>query len=230
MTSESVEMYLVMTALLRQGKLPVPLSQLAQHLSVSPVSTNEMCRKLEERGLVEYQPYKGVTLTAEGNTLAQRILRRRHLWATFLTEKLDFEPEEADTIACQLEHVSSDQLTERLASFLQEDPSISSPLAPPQSFHPSANIQPLDSLTAGQQGEVVSILADDVVRDFLRNQGVMPGKLIDVLAVTAERAVLLRMENHCVSLSREIAEHIEVLPVEEEPHPPAILPADHEHG
>jgi Mn-dependent DtxR family transcriptional regulator len=42
---------------------PVPLSKLAEELDISPVSVNEMCRKLQENGLINYQPYKGASLT-----------------------------------------------------------------------------------------------------------------------------------------------------------------------
>ncbi|MCK4314914.1 MAG: hypothetical protein KAX24_04005, partial [Anaerolineae bacterium] len=57
--SESVQMYLVTIARLRVNGQPVPLSQLAQALSISPVSVNEMCRKLQDQELVVYRPYKG---------------------------------------------------------------------------------------------------------------------------------------------------------------------------
>jgi DtxR family Mn-dependent transcriptional regulator len=214
--SESVEMYLVMTAMLRRGKQPVPLSRLAEKLAISPVSTNEMCRKLAERGLVEYQPYKGVTLTPEGNTRAQRILRRRRLWETFLHEKLFLDKQEADAIACQLEHVSSDNLTEQLAAFLAQhtpDNQLPPPIAHPDTTYPMA------SLTAGQRGQVVSIAADDVVRDFLRGQGILPGVVLDVLAVGSDGSMLLEMMDHCLSLSRTIAEQVDVIPSEEPTDP-----------
>ena len=67
-------MYLITVARLRQADQPVPLALLAQELGISPVSANEMCRRLAERALVTYQPYKGVTLTAQGEAMARRVL------------------------------------------------------------------------------------------------------------------------------------------------------------
>ena len=78
--TESTEMYLLRIALLSEEGDPVPISQLAEELDISPVSTNQMCRKLEEKDLVEYQPYKGVTLTLQGEVIALRVLRKRRLW------------------------------------------------------------------------------------------------------------------------------------------------------
>lgn len=67
--SETIETYLAMIAQLRVAtSLPVPMALLASNLGVSHVSANEMCHRLEHKGLLTYQPYKGVTLTAKGET------------------------------------------------------------------------------------------------------------------------------------------------------------------
>jgi len=62
-------MYLITIARLRRAGQPVPLALLAQKLSISPISANEMCRRLAERTLVAYQPYKGVMLTPQGEPI-----------------------------------------------------------------------------------------------------------------------------------------------------------------
>jgi DtxR family Mn-dependent transcriptional regulator len=95
--SESMEMYLVTIARLRTDGEPVPLSLLADTLCISPVSVNEMCRKLQNQGLVLYRPYKGVSLTDEGEQRACYILRCHRLWEVFLAEAVqvtgdDYEP------------------------------------------------------------------------------------------------------------------------------------------
>lgn len=199
--SESVEMYLVVTALERKGDAPVHLSVLAERLAISAVSANEMCHKLAERGLVEYQPYKGVTLTTQGEVLAQRVLRRRHLWEALLTEHLTIEPLEAAEIACQLEHISSDRLIEALAAFLDRSTMAVA--------HPPA-VYPLSTLTAGQQGQVVDTSSDQALRGFLLAQGVQAGTVVDVLAVGSDGAVLLELSGHHLSLAHSVAAHIKV--------------------
>ena len=97
---------------------PVPMAEIAQRLEVSVPSVHEMVNKLSDRGLVTYEPYKGVHLTEPGMEIACRVLRTRRLWATFLVEHLGFEPEDADRQACELEHVTADEAVERLAAFL----------------------------------------------------------------------------------------------------------------
>jgi DtxR family Mn-dependent transcriptional regulator len=113
-------MYLITVALAEEEGRPGPLALagLAQSLAISPVSANQMVRRLADQGLVEYHPYHGVSLTPAGRRAARRVLRGRRLWATFLVAHLGFTPEEADTLACSLEHVTPPEAADRLAQFL----------------------------------------------------------------------------------------------------------------
>lgn len=118
--SPSEEMYLIKVAVAEEeGRpAPLPLADLAASLEISPVSANQMVRRLGERGLVEYHPYRGVALTETGRREARRVLRGRRLWATFLAGHVGFSPQEADLLACGLEHVTPPEAADRLALFL----------------------------------------------------------------------------------------------------------------
>jgi DtxR family Mn-dependent transcriptional regulator len=206
-------MYLVRTAMLRKGAEPVPLSLLAQWLEVSPASANEMCRKLAEQGLVAYQPYKGVTLTEEGERLAGRVLKRRHMWKAFLTERLAVDAEEAEDVACRLEHVTSDELVERLATYLQQPAaSAATPAAPAD---PAEHT--LATLAAGQHAQVVRVAADPVVQNFLQAQGIAPGVVLHIYAVAADGALLLAVPAGFITLAPSVASHVQVLLLAAEP-------------
>ena len=118
--SESEEMYLVTIArLVESGQsAPTPVAQLACELAIAPVSANQMIRKLEEVKLLYYTPYKGVELTEAGWQAALDILRHRRLWEVFLVEKLHYTPQEAEVLACRLEHNLPPEAAARLAAFL----------------------------------------------------------------------------------------------------------------
>ena len=45
---------------------PAATGALADMLDVSPASVNEMVGKLQDRGLVDHEKYKGATLTDDG--------------------------------------------------------------------------------------------------------------------------------------------------------------------
>jgi DtxR family Mn-dependent transcriptional regulator len=216
MASESIEMYLVRTAMLRKGTEPVPLSLLAQWLEVSPASANEMCRKLAEQGLVMYQPYKGVTLTEEGECLAGRVLKRRRMWKTFLTERLAVDVDEAEDVACRLEHVTSDELVERLATYMQQPAASEDPPAAPE----GSPAHTLATLAAGQHAQVVRVAADPVVQNFLQAQGIAPGVVLHIYAVAADGALLLAVPAGCITLAPSVASHVHVTLLAAEPEAP----------
>jgi DtxR family transcriptional regulator, Mn-dependent transcriptional regulator len=206
--SESIEMYLVMTALLRSTPAqPVAVSLLAGKLGVSQVSANEMCHKLTERGLLAYLPYKGVTLTDEGEAQAQQILSRRQLWVIFLVENLGIDPEEADTLACQLEHITSERLVAALKAFLERAPSAHRRLeAQPGAADPLG--QSLTVCAVGARGQIAVLPLSPTTAAFLRAQGVALGAEVEVLARGADDSVLLGVERHELALAPVIAAQV----------------------
>lgn len=211
--SESTEMYLLRTALLQHESQPVPLSLLAQELDVSTVSANEMCRKLMHDGLLIYEPYKGVTLTEQGSTVALRVLRRRRLWEVFLVTHLHLTPDEAETIACRFEHVTPDHVADRLGLMLG-DPRHTTrfepiPLAAATMVEQPA--QAITSLGVGGEGEVVAVTASPTVGGFLASQGVRPGARIRVLAESGRGQILVVVGGQELVLEHALAEHIRVV-------------------
>jgi DtxR family Mn-dependent transcriptional regulator len=124
-TTEAEEMYLITVARAVEDGVepPIPVATIASELDVSVVSANQMIRKLETTGFVDYLPYKGVALTETGRERANAVLRSRRLWAVFFTEHLGLSPESADEVACEMEHVTPEEVAGRLSQFLGE-PSI----------------------------------------------------------------------------------------------------------
>ncbi|MCE1253997.1 MAG: FeoA domain-containing protein [Anaerolineae bacterium] len=211
--SESMQMYIVTIARLWANRQPVPLSKLADVFSISPVSVNEMCRKLQDGGLVTYQPYKGASLTPEGEEKANYIIRRHRLWEVFLTEKLGFEFEEAHEIACQLEHTTPNLLADRLAAFL-EFPSYTpagEPIPRSDNRLPAEPVLCLDQLNIGQSAHVFHCEMDENTRIFLEQAGIRPGVTVCILATATEGLLLQFEDNSTLSLSRFLAKRINVL-------------------
>jgi DtxR family transcriptional regulator, Mn-dependent transcriptional regulator len=119
MSSQAVEMYIGGIFRLRKTPSdPVSLRQIQRYFLFSPISIHEMITKLEAQALLTYQPYKGVVLTDEGEKLAASLIRRHRIWERFLVDTLSFLPEEVHNIADQLEHSASEEVTNRLSTFL----------------------------------------------------------------------------------------------------------------
>jgi DtxR family Mn-dependent transcriptional regulator len=215
--SDSIEMYLVTIARLREGEQPVPLSHLAEALMVTSVSVNEMCRKLQDNGLLTYQPYKGVTLTEEGEQLADHTLQRRRLWKIFLVEKLNFAKDEAEAIACDLEHVTPVVLVDRLCEFLDK-PKVCDP-SDPNSVGGASIAEdaiPLTQIITGEPFQVVRIYGNDGLRTYLEESGILAGVQGQIIAVNDAGNILIETrEGHQLTLTQAVANQVFVQEVHE---------------
>src|SRR5919107_2042821 len=60
----------------------------AERLSIAPPSVTNMFVRLREMGFVEYERYRGVSLTERGREEALRLGRRHRLVETFLLQPL----------------------------------------------------------------------------------------------------------------------------------------------
>jgi DtxR family Mn-dependent transcriptional regulator len=214
--SESVQNYLVNIVRLRESEHePVPLSHLAEALSISPISVNDMCRKLQDQGLVIYRPYKGVYLTEQGQLHAYYVVRRHRLWEVFLVEKLGFDYDEAHEAACRLEHATSDSVADQLDAFLAH-PTVNpegEPIPRPEGILAHCTPRLLSELSAGQRAHILQCSASAPVRTSLAEQGLRPGATVEILVVSEQNQLLL-VENAHLSLAHSLAQVILVEPLD----------------
>lgn len=212
--SESEQMYLITTAMLIEDGMeqPVPLPALAQARSIMPASVNQMVRKLADEGLVTYIPYKGILLTAAGNAIATRILRYRRLWETFLVKKLKLAMQPADSLACRLEHLTTDDVADRLSEFLG-NPQLSPqgkpiPRAPrPEDVEPGVCV---NQTPVGHRSRVIQVLAEGPVRAFLQGEGIQVGATLTLMAVGGDGSVLLEVDGRLTHLASSVAAGVQV--------------------
>ena len=101
-----------------ESKRLVPMGQLAVSLGVVPGTATTMVKALADSGLVDYEPYAGVRLTAAGKKLAALVLRRHRLMELFLVKVLGMSWTEVHDEAERLEHAASDQLIDRIDEML----------------------------------------------------------------------------------------------------------------
>ncbi len=87
-------------------------------LNVSAASVSEMISKLEKDGFVKHSPYQGVQLTDAGLQHASTLVRKHRLWEVFLVNHLNYAWNEVHVEAEVLEHVTSEELANRLEEYL----------------------------------------------------------------------------------------------------------------
>jgi DtxR family Mn-dependent transcriptional regulator len=100
------------------GKETVATNAIAEAMDTTAASVTDMLRKLNDKQIIDYTKYKGVSLTRNGEVIATQLVRKHRLWEVFLKEKLGFAWDKVHDIAEQLEHIRSEELIERLDVFL----------------------------------------------------------------------------------------------------------------
>ena len=216
--SESEQMYLVSLARLAElvSECPIPVAQVAELLGVTPTSANQMIHHLEEMGLVTYTPYKGVEFTEEGWQFAVNILRSRRLWEVFLVKYLQYDSDQAETLACQLEHAIPEDTVNRLAEFLgwPKGSPKGKPIPHTNLAGSFSTSSPLNTHPADTHGVVDVILAGETEQEYLGQSGVMAGGEIHILASQHAGPCLIKNEQGAtIHLSSEIAAAILINPI-----------------
>lgn len=100
------------------GDAPLSTNSLAARMGTTAPNVTETVKRLAAQGLVEYQPYKPVTLTGKGCEHAIAMVRRHRLLESFLAATLGYSWDEVHAEAERLEHAASDELIERIDQML----------------------------------------------------------------------------------------------------------------
>jgi DtxR family transcriptional regulator, Mn-dependent transcriptional regulator len=152
----------------KAGGDSVGTGELAQALSVSPGTVTGMLKTLSEANLATYTPYEGARLTAAGERLALKVIRRHRLLELFLVQTLDMPWDEVHEEAEHMEHSVSERLIDRIDAFLGQpavDPH-GDPIPRSDGTIPRPEGTPLATLPRGQTFRVVRVVDQDPA--FLR--------------------------------------------------------------
>jgi DtxR family Mn-dependent transcriptional regulator len=115
-----VEDYLKAIYAIERAGGPAATNDIAQHLDIAPASVSGMVQRLADQGLVAYERYRGVRLTAAGRKAALRTIRRHRVIEAYLVHALGYGWESVHAEAERLEHAASDDLIDRMAAAIGE--------------------------------------------------------------------------------------------------------------
>lgn len=215
MATSTVEDYLKCVLLAeerRPGDL-VGMGQIAGALQVTPGTVTAMVKTLSEAGLVEYEPYAGVRLTAAGRQLATHVQRRHRLIELFLVQVMGMSWSEVHAEAETLEHAVSDRLIERIDEMLGH-PSVDphgDPIPDARGVVDEPELVSLLSCEVGREVRVARI--GDQSPEFLElveRRGFMPGSrlVVENRDEAAETVTLALAEGGPVRLGHGAASKI----------------------
>lgn len=213
MASQTEENYLKALFNLANQDGEVNISELASQLKVSKPTVNSMIKTLQKNGWVDYQKYKPVTLTPEGQKTAALVIRQHRLTEMFLVNKMDFGWEEVHSIAEQVEHIHAPKFFERMDEMLgfpTIDPH-GSPIPDKMGQIKEVSYQSLKDCKAGQK-VILAALTNSSTEflEFLNSRNLSLGTQINILSKESydQSMVVSYPEHTSETLSEKVCEKL----------------------
>ncbi len=221
MTSFTEENYLkAIFKINEKTSKPASTNGIAQQISTSAASVTDMLKRLAEKELINYEKYKGVTLTPTGNKIATNLIRKHRLWEVFLVNKLNFSWEQVHDIAEDLEHIKSDSLIQRLDNYLGNprfDPH-GDPIPNAEGKFMIRNQTSLDQLSIKQKGVLVGVSQhQSEFLQYLNELEIKLGTAFEVLNITSfDKSIKIRKDDTIdITLSHEVSKNLLVKKINE---------------
>lgn len=117
--SASLEDYLEAIFHIVAQKRAAKPKDISKRMKVHNSSVTGALKLLAQKGLINYAPYDFVTLTQEGEALANDVVRRHESLRDFFQKVLAVDPTEAEEAACKMEHAVSKPILERFIDFTE---------------------------------------------------------------------------------------------------------------
>ena len=195
-----------------QGEELVSTNSIAAEINTSAASVSDMLKKLQEKKLIIYKKYKGVSLNKKGKSIAVNILRKHRLWETFLVRKLDFNWDEVHEVAEQLEHIKSEELIDKLDSFLNYpkfDPH-GEVIPTKEGTIPQTDRVLLSEIEENTNGIVLGVTLDETsFLQYLNKLKIEIGTKIQIFdRIDFDKSVNISINNKKQNISNELAKHL----------------------
>lgn len=187
------------------------LEELAARSKLATVT--ETLAQMREQGLLAVENGE-VRLTEEGGRFALEIVRRHRLAETLFSTLFDLGEEEAETTACEFEHILSPQVTSSVCTYLGHPPACPHGKAIPRgpccgtlTLEMEPLVKRLSDLRLGESGAIVFMAPDSRSRlARLSGLGVVPGGTLRL--VQKRPSVVVEVGQTTLALDRAIADEI----------------------
>lgn len=207
------ENYLKALYFLDEQNSQINLTELSQQLGVSKPTANNMIKRLQEFGWVNYQRYKPVELTAKGRKAAALIIRKHRLTEMFLHRIMGFGWEEVHEIAEQMEHIQSEKLFARMDEML-EYPTVDphgSPIPNAAGEMAIHQYQPLTEIPTGQKVKLYALArSSKELLHYLNDLEIKLGTTLQVLQKEAfDNSLSISCDNKpAVMISQKVGKNL----------------------
>ena len=215
--SQVIEEYLLLLYKLGRSGEKAKAVTLATRLETSPPTVHATISRMQRDGLVNVKKSKELSLTKEGQIVAEDIAYRHNLSEYFLCNTLGIPWYEVHQHAHRLEHAMTPVVVEKLAEFLNNPQFCPHGTPMPGTAMPKNTITLMET-EPGMMVEVAMIgevLEDSVdLMKILHEHCIMPGNQHKVVEKTeVMRSILLESKEGPSTLPFHVAENIFVIQV-----------------
>jgi DtxR family Mn-dependent transcriptional regulator len=163
---------------LQQDYEQVPLSLLTEHMDLSTQAISTMVQRMRTSGHLNYEPYRGVTLTPEGERIAMPALRRHRLVEVFLVRMMHYDWAAAHELSDVFERGVNDEIEDRidaLTGYPKRCPH-GEPIPTKEGVMPVLHDQVLVDVPSGSECTVSRVRTHDPEKlRYIAELGLLPG-------------------------------------------------------
>ncbi len=182
---------------------------ISQAMNISASSVSEMIKKLLGDGFVEYELYQGVKLTENGIMEAVKVVRRHLLWEVFLVDKLGYKWDEVDKVAELLEHVTNQELEDKLDNYLDFPKACPHGTTISKFAREDIIYKTIESMEIGEEGTISRFEDIKEVLNYVDNLEIKIGDNIEILNLAPYNGpITFKLEDRDVVIGRDAAKKI----------------------
>ena len=189
---------------LHEDDLEVIQARIAERLHVSRASVSQMIEKMSKAGLVIAEGSR-ISLTVEGQNLAQQVVRRHRLAERFLTDILGLSWSAAHQEAGKWEHVISDDVELAMNRVLGAPTTCPHGNPIPGSSYIETDAVPLSQLASGAKF-TVSRIPEELeftpgLLDFLQQSSILPGRRGEISETNHDGTMSVVIDGNTIGVS-----------------------------
>ena len=196
---------------LKEDDVDVIQARIAERLMVSRPAVSEMIKRLEAEGLIAIKS-TAISLTPDGQRLAERVVRRHRLAERFLTDILGLSWADAHKEAGKWEHVISLPVEQAIVRVLGDPTTCPHGNPIPGADYVAPEMRPLSEVGVGD-GFTVTRIPEELefapgLLEFLEHADVVPGRVGTITAASPDGTTTVEIDGRHIGIGAFASQRI----------------------
>ncbi len=193
-------------------------ARIGERLGLAPATVSEGVKRLVAEGYVTVEGARDITLTDEGQKIAEALVRRHRLAERMLVDILGIQWHLCHEQAEDWEKVMTPEVEEAILAKLEGEPTCphGNPIPGTTSKISWSDLKAVAAMEAGESGRLTRLLEDveldhDVLK-FLEDHSLIPGNDLSVVEIGPDGTRTLEVKGERVSLGQQLGDNLWVVP------------------